>query len=100
MSVVLHFDRIRRVTMESEWVDVARDATPFYINNFVSVMERFTLMCLGYTEMYGSQFCLPDNVDEFSVKVALFTGRLCPNGLRKLFGLNRRRLCCGGVAHE
>lgn len=39
-------------------------------------------------------------MDEFSVNVVLFTGLLCPNGLRRLLGLNNRRLCCGGVAHE
>lgn len=27
-------------------------------------------------------------------------GRRGPNGLRILFGLNKRRRCCGGVAQE
>lgn len=61
----------------------------------------FHLMgCIGKRGLCTSHFCLPDKVDEFSVKVALFTGRRCPNGERKLFGLNNRRLCWGGVAHE
>lgn len=43
---------------------------------------------------------LPDNVELFSEYTAFLAGLLCPNGLRKFFGLNNRRRCCGGVAHE
>lgn len=48
----------------------------------------------------GIKLNSPESVDEFSVNVVLFTCLFCPKGLRRLFGLNKRRLCCGGVAHE
>lgn len=70
------------------------------IINFMSSLHRYyILICVG-KRVRVNVFRLPDNVDEFSVKFVLFTGRLCPNGLRRLFGLNIRRLYCGGVAHD
>lgn len=36
----------------------------------------------------------------FSEYTEFFAGRRCPNGLRRFFGLNSLRLCCGGVAQE